>query len=583
MRLSASHAHMPPHPYSDTHHLALRNGDGSMKGPLRFLEFLIYTGSRKARNPHPSDFSLGERPAPDSGSPDQREGGQAPSSVLGDISPCLDDSVAKVREVFTLPDNGDIVLREFTVASDPPVRAAVVYVEGLVMSAMMNEFVLNALMVTGSLVSDPGKDMLQLIQARLLPNNQVSTHRCWAEVMTPLLMGMVLLLVDGLDVGILAESKGWEHRTVGVPLTEQVVRGPQEGFNESLRVNTALLRRRLRTPKLIMEHKFVGRLSQTSIAICYVQGIAAPKLVDEVKRRLGSLDVDYVPDSGYIEQYIEDRPASLFPQTATTERPDRVAACLAEGNVALIVDGSPFVITLPAIFTSFFQSPEDYYLRWPYGLTLRLVRIVALFLALFLPGVWLALITFHAQMIPTPLLYSIAGTREALPFTLMVEVLLMEAGFELIREAGIRIPTLIGSTIGIVGALILGQAAVAASIVSPSLIIVVALTALGSFAVPSFAASFALRILRFPIIVLAGTLGFFGVAAGAFALVIHVVSLRSFGAPYLSTIAPARPSSDVAIMGPLYSMEKRPLFLHPGDVYRQPKRVRRWDEGGDGS
>lgn len=551
-----------------------------MKGPLKFLDFInsLFFKLFATKGDTPEGFSLGAREpirSKESKKMDQPEADA--ESKPSEISSSLETNLSHIKEVLSIPTSTDMILREFEISAPQKTKAFLVFIEGLASSLYINQFLLEPLMVTGELVAMEEMTLTERIEARLVHNNQLATKTNWDELIDGFLTGMTLLFIDGLDVGFLVESKGWEHRTVNTPITEQVVRGPQEAFTEHIRVNTALIRRRLRTPKFIIENIQLGRISRTSVALMYIDGIVNPKIVNEARRRLTSIDVDYVPDSGYIEQYIEDRPLSLFPQTGTTERPDRVASHLVEGSVGVMCDGSPFVVLLPAIFTTFFQSPEDYYLRYSYGLVLRLVRIFAMFLALFLPSIFVAITTFHPEMLPTPLLYAIAASRENLPFPLLIEMLLLEFGFELIREAGVRVPTAIGTTIGIVGALVLGQAAVSAAIVGPILIIVVAITALGSFAVPSFAASFSLRVLRFPLILLGGTLGFFGLAAGAFAIVLHLVSLTSFGVPFMSTIAPARPSRDVAVMGPLFSMEKRPLYLRPLDIIRQRPVVRSWD------
>lgn len=552
---------------------------GILKTPFVFAKYLFSRTGKAAESEKPTveslGFSLSSRPYADNGGDTDEQGA---SGKKTDISVSIDVNLEMLKKTLSIPANGDIVLREFVIPYKVPVRAAMLYVEGLVNSVIMNQFILEPLMLTSELTKDDENTLTlaEIVEKRLLPNNQVMASGSINKLLDSMLMGTGLLIVDGLDIAFAVESKGWEHRNVATPQVEQVVRGPQEAFNEVMRVNTALIRRRIRTPRLMAELITIGRLSKTSITVLYMKGITNEKLVKEVKRRISGIDIDFLPDSGYLEQFIEDSPISIIPQTISTERPDRAAAYLSEGNVVIIVDNSPFAIVVPAIFTSFFQSPEDYYMRWPFGLTMRLIRVVAMFIALFLPGIYVAITTFHQEMIPSSLLYAIASSREIVPFPVLAEVLVMEGAFELIREAGIRIPSAIGPTIGIVGALILGQAAVQAAIVSPILVIVIALTALGSFAVPSFASSFALRILRFPMTILAGILGFFGLAAGAFALVIHLVTLDSFGVPFMSTISPSRPSRDVTLRGPLWKMRKRPKFLRTEDPIRQEAIIRDW-------
>jgi len=337
----------------------------------------------------------------------------------------------------------------------------------------------------------------------------------------------------------------------------------------------------MRTPDLVSEILKVGTLSRVDCAVLYVEGLTNPKLVAEVKRRINAIKADHIQDTGVLEQFIEDRPLVLVPQTLSTERPDRMAAFLAEGHVGLLLDGSPFGLIVPVTFWSLLHAAEDHFLRWPFGTFLRIVRVAALGAALLLPAVYIAVTNFHPEMIPTDLLLAIAATREKVPFPTAVEVIIMEMSFELIREAGIRVPGVIGPTLGIVGALILGQAAVAASIVSPILVIIVALTALGSFAIPNFNMAFAARITRFAYIALAAAFGFYGIAAGVFVQMLIYVSTRSFGVPFMSPVAPfAQSSGDVVLRYPSWSMELRPPFLQTSPRERQPEVARGWTQAG---
>lgn len=496
----------------------------------------------------------------------------------------LDDNLEYIKQIFSIPANSDIIVREFEFGTKPPRRGALVFIEGLTDRETVNLAILEPLMVFAKFDQvEFGKRGWEAVMERLLPSSYIEAKRTFEEVIRYILTGMTALFVDGEQHAFIIETKKWERRGVESPLAEQVVRGPHEAFNETLRTNTALLRRRIRSPRLVMESLRVGTVSGTDVVISYIQGLVNPAVLDEVKRRLDAIKaaVDYIPDSGFIEEFIEDQPFALFPQTLATERPDRVGAFLSEGCVSILVDGSPNVLIVPTTFFAYFHSPEDYYLRWPFGAVLRVVRAIALASALFLPAFYIALATFHPEMIPTSLLLSIAASREVVPFPVFVEAILMEVSFELIREAGIRIPSPIGPTLGIVGAIVLGQAAVAASIVSPTLVIIVAITGLGSLALPSFPASFSVRLLRFPMMILAGAFGFYGIAAGAFALVVHITSLKSFGVPYMSPVAPLRPgtSPDVILRGPLWSMERRPSFLGPLDLVRQRNIVRSWVRG----
>jgi spore germination protein KA len=308
--------------------------------------------------------------------------------------------------------------------------------------------------------------------------------------------------------------------------------------------------------------------------------LANPKLVKEVKKRITQIKTDYIPETGILEEMIEDHPFSLIPQTIKTERPDRVTSMLVEGKVAILVDNNPFVMLVPAIFFDFLHSPEDHYIRFPYGLWLRIIRIAAIFITSLLPAFYVAIATFHQEMIPTDLLLAITASKERVPFPTIVEMLLMEFSFELVREAGVRVPGVIGPTLGIVGTLILGQAAVAANIVSPVLIIIVAVTGLSSYAIPNYNIAFGFRFMRFFFIFLAAVLGFFGISTGLFVLLCTVVSMKSFGVPFFAPIAPRTgPSYDLIVRHPEWNQELRPDYLQTLDVRRQPNISRKWSRG----
>ncbi|MCL4514670.1 MAG: spore germination protein [Firmicutes bacterium] len=551
----------------------------------------------------PESFSLGDRPighteengkeagqgqgegkgeGAEGGKEGQKEDGQPKKE--SDISPRLEENLKWLKGLFHVEKNSDIIIREFFLATDPPRKAALIFVEGLIDKKVIDLAVLQPLMLLAGLDKDakpegPGVEgPIEMVLKHLVPGTQVEKKATFAEVIDGMLKGASLLLVDGANSALLVETKGWEHRTVEKPTTEQTVKGPHEAFNEVVRVNTALIRRRIRSPHLIMEALKVGKLSSTDVVVAYIEGLTNPKLVEEIKRRIKAVETDFIPDSGYVEQYLEDAPFSPFPQFLSTERPDRVAAGLTEGQVAILTDGSPYTTMVPSTFTIFLQSSEDYYLRWPYSSLLRAIRLGALLIGVFLPAIYIAITTYHQEMIPTGLLLAIAASREKVPFPVLFEAVIMELSLELIREAGLRIPSAIGPTIGIVGALILGQAAVQANIVSPILVIIVAVTALGSFTAPNFLASFSLRFLRFPMMFLAGFLGLYGVAAGTMFLVLHMTALKSFGVPFLSPIAPYRPAAggDIILRAPLWLMEKRPSMYRPLDRRRQAPYVRTW-------
>lgn len=543
-----------------------------MAGIFRQLWHLF----RHNRSTIPDTFSLGDRRpyGPDAEKPEPSDG----------LSPRLEENLARLRAIFVSPTNVDLIIRRFTLGSSHR-QAFIAYLDGMTDRNAANFGILQPLMYLASAAIGGSGEQLTMdyVEQALLPGNQIKRVRTYTNLTQEIVGGSSVVVIDGLDQAVSVETKGWEHRTISEPKSESVVRGPQEGFVETLRPNTAAIRRQMRAPNLVTEIFTVGARSRADVALMYLYGVANPKLVKEVRRRVQAIGdkIDFVNDTGTLEQLIEDHPRALVPQTIATERPDRCAAFLNEGHVVLVMGTSPFALIIPATFTMFIHTAEDYYLRWPYGSFVRGVRFFAGFIALLLPAIYIAIVNYHQEMLPTDLLLAIATARENVPFPAIVEVLIMEGSFELIREAGVRIPSVIGPTLGIVGALILGQAAVAASIVSPILIIIVAVTALSSFAVPNYSAAFSLRVLRFVFIILAAFLGFFGMAFGITALSVHLVSLKSFGVPFMSPIAPYRPGNTDRVSRPsIFRQPYRPWYLRPMDTIRQRLSIRNWSPDG---
>lgn len=494
------------------------------------------------------------------------------------ISRDLDYNKDRIRQIYDLPKNKDIVIRELTIGVEPPVQAILVSMEGLSDKTIINRDILQPLMHPSNVHQELGKPIkIEYVQKRLLPGNQVTSHKTFKEITEGINYGSSALFVEGCNNAILVETKGWEHRGVGKPENEMVVRGPQEGFVEMLRVNTGLIRRYIRSSELTTEMIKVGDTSNTDVAVMYMRNIVNEQLLKEVKRRIASIRTSGIVDIGILEQFIEDSPWNVAPQTMATERPDRVAYMIMRGKIAILMDGNPYTLIVPTTLADQLHSQEDYYLRPLYGSLLRLVRAFAFYVAFLTPGVYLAIIMFHKEMIPTELMLSIMGARERVPFPSVLEVIVMEVSFELIREAGVRVPGVMGTTIGIVGALILGQAAVQANIVSPILVIIVAVTGLANFAVPSYSMQFGLRIVRFVYIALGYMMGFVGIVFGLFIHMHIMAHLKSFGVPYLAPMAPTTSTTgDVLLRKPVYSWEKRPDFLNTKKKDFQPKIARRW-------
>ena len=497
----------------------------------------------------------------------------------GLITNDLESNRKIIETLYGLPVNKDVVVREFELGTVPGIKAMLVFMDGLVDKEIINHLLQSLMLFSG--VERPGGRIADFVKENLLPGNQVQEVNSFKDVLKGVNFGDSAFFFEGSDRSLVVETKGIEHRSVDKPNTEQTVRGPQEGFGEILRVNTALIRKHARSGELTTEMFTVGERLPNDVAIMYLRDLANADLVNEVKRRINSIKIDFMMDSGMLEGMIEDSPYNLNPQTIATERPDRVAAYLAEGKVAILVNGSPQVLVVPCTMYAQLHTGEESYLRWQYGTFIRYVRLLAFYISFLLPGIYLSIILFHQEMIPTELLLAIAGNRERVPFPSVVELLLLEFSFELVREAGVRIPGVIGTTIGIVGALILGQASVQANIVSPILVVLVAVTGLSSFAVPNFALAFALRIYRFFYIMLGALLGFFGITIGLFVQILFTTNLQSFGVPYLSPSGPrTRLGYDVVFRLPLFFHETRPDYDNPQDVRRAPRISRGWIKRG---
>ncbi len=388
-----------------------------------------------------------------------------------------------------------------------------------------------------------------------------------------MLTGDVILFIDGFASALKIPDKGYPNMGVTKPDSEKVIRGSQEGFADSVKVNTALIRKRIRSTKVRVKEVKAGLYSHTNIDLVYMEGLIYPGLLEEIERRLDSYTIDGILDSGMIEQLAEDNWYSPFPQFQTTQRPDRAAIAVLEGRVVLLCDNSPTALILPTDYNSLLKTSDDYFNRFEIATLERLIRYAASFMALALPALYLAVTNFHTQILPTSLLLSFAAARQGVPFPAVVEVLLMELSFELLREAGVRLPGAMGNTIGIVGGLIIGQAAVEANLVSPIVVIVVAFTALSSFAIPNEELATAFRILKFYMIAMSAWLGLFGFLAASLSILIHLAGLKSFGIPYLMPYAGAelnhyQDERDSLIRYPLSMMRRRPIYTKRGERLR---------------
>jgi spore germination protein len=450
------------------------------------------------------------------------------------------------------------------------IQVALIYLSGIADLSLINEQIVKPLILTGIRENhsqvNPQKlkeEWLQQTSITIETKEGTELESCMIEVLS----GNTCLLVGGSEEVFVASTGKFPSRSVNEPSTEVLVRGPREGFIEDLETNLAMIRRYIKDLSFRIDKTNIGRRSFRKLAILYISDIANPQLVQEVKRRVNMIDVDDASDTGIIEQLIEEHSWSPFPQVQASERSDKAISALMSGRVVIVMDGTPFVLIAPMTFWMLAQSPEDYYERFPLGSFFRLIRLTALFIATFLPSLYVALISFHPGLIPPALVISIVASREGIPFPVFVEALIMEGSLEILREASLRLPKGIGQVIGIVGGLVIGQAAVEAEIVSAFLIIIVGLTAIASFTSPQYSGSIGIRLLRFPIMIMAGIYGLYGVILAFIFLGVHMVQIKSFGVPYMSPLAPIRlrDQQDTLVRLPFKYLKKRPMMLKTQD------------------
>lgn len=484
---------------------------------------------------------------------------QQDDSKYGQLTGHLYDDIKQLKGIFDR--SSDIVFYEFQLSGIQ--KGVLICLDGMIDSDIIDSDVMKPLLNVGKIIflsaDIPLRDMETFLQEQVIHVSQVSIGKTIQEAINHILDGDTVLLLDGVKQALFISTKGWDTRSIEEPSTEAVIRGPREGFTENLRTNTSLLRRRLKTSQLKMEAMKVGRLSNTNIVITYLDEVVESSLVAEVRERLNRIDIDAILESGYIEELIEDNPFSVFPQVNNTERPDKVAAYLLEGKIGILIDNTPFALLIPVTFYEMLQSSEDYYQHFMVSTVIRWLRFCMLGIALLLPSLYIAITTYHPEMLPTTLLLSVASGRETVPFPAFVEALIMEISFEGLREAGVRLPRTVGQAVSIVGALVIGQAAVQAGIVSAAMVIVVSITGISSFIFPVFSQGIAIRLLRFPMMICAATLGLYGILVACLILLIHMARLRSFGVPYLSPVAPLNLPSlkDIYVRVPWWGMVDR--------------------------
>ncbi len=511
----------------------------------------------------------------------------------------LDLNLKYVKSKYNTLINSDIVIREFLLnARNKQYNAFILYIDGMVDSQILNDFVLQPLMLRNrnntfdgpqnQITSNTSEnkvtvnkvkkfDLSTYIQDCLIPQNNLKTQTDFDEIFAGINSGNCALFVDTINICFDIDVKGFKQRSISKPENEIVIKGSHEAFVENIRTNTSLLRRLTNNENLIIENVKVGKVTKTNCALCYIQNIANDDLVAEANYRLNNLGVDSLLSAGELEQLLTETNILGVPKILVSERPDNAAKALLQGRVIIIVNGSPYALILPAVLIDFLSSPEDTNLKTIFANFLKVIRIISAFFALLLPGLYIAITSFHREIIPTELLYSILSSRQSVPFPIIFEILAMEISFEIIRESGLRVPSPIGPTLGIVGALVLGQATVSAGIVSPILIIIVAITGISSFAIPDFTFSFHLRYFRFAFILLGVLAGFLGIGIGIFIYLAALCDLETFGVSYTAPYAPVINSKNNGyLLSPIWKREYRATYLASKKEKRQNKISMKW-------
>ncbi len=494
------------------------------------------------------------------------------SEIASKIDQNISKDIKNNLKTFTeiIGTSNDIIIRHIVVGRKKPVKAALIYIDGLINYDIINSNIIKPLMQFDG-EFDFVSDNLNIrdLMHRIIYAGEMHEFDKFKDIIDGCLSGDTVIIFDGSEQALDISSKGWDKRNVTEPQTEAVIRGPREGFTENFRTNTALIRRKIKSPLLRMDHMEIGKQTKTAVCIAYLEGIAKPELIKTIKERLQNIKTDSILETGYIEQYIEDAPFSIFSTISYSEKPDVIAAKMLEGRAAIIVDGTPFVLTAPKLFIESFQSAEDYYTRTFHASFIRVIRYIAFFITMLGPSLYVAFSAYHQELIPTTLLFTMAQSREGVPFPAFFEAFLMILTFEILNEAGLRMPRPIGQAVSIVGALVIGEAAVSAGFVGAPIVIIIAITAVSGFVIPVIDSS--ISILRLIFVVLSAVMGGYGILIGFLGLLIHLAALTSFGIPFMGYIAPTKPGlmKDVFTRTFLWKMNRRPHGIVYKNIIRQ--------------
>jgi spore germination protein KA len=460
-----------------------------------------------------------------------------------------------------------VSIKKFYIGKENLIESAAIYITSLVDKEIIDRDLLPTLMFNADEASIPQSNSAEFICRRYITISNTSVEKDINIVIENIKSGRTALLISEFEDFITVDTSGGKYREITDPQNESTTKGPREGFVESLDINIGMLRRITLDSKLKVETYIVGRRSQTKVAIIYIDDIVDKAVLDEIKKRINSVDVDSITGTAMLEQFIEDSPYALFPQSFSTERPDAVKADIMEGKVGILVDGGSYAITLPSVFVQFFQGVEDYYHRTLVSSFIRIIRILSVFMVIFTTATYLTLIRYNVELIPIKFVAAISESREGIALSPLLEILLMEIVIEFLREGGLRLPPKIAGTLSVVGGIIIGNAALEAKIVSPSTLLIVGVSTIATFLVPNYEMSLSIRLIRFPMLFLADALGIFGIVTGCFIIMMHLLSLESYGVPYLTI--KSGDLKDIFIRAPLWQMDNRPEAIPNNNPIRQ--------------
>lgn len=493
------------------------------------------------------------------------------SQNLTDELPLLVKSIDANIELFTRIFQNDetLVVRRFQNKYLSTATCCVIYFDGMVNTEILNENIIQPILYQNLEEKINPNKLLDEIQSKIIVSSSIKMLVDIEKLVNSMIEGDTILLLDNYDQALSISTKGWKTRSISEPESARVVRGPKEGFTEAIMTNLTLIRRIIKNKDLKFKFKEIGERTRTKTCICYIEDLALEEILMEFEKRIDDINIDGILDSGYIQELIRDAPFSLFETVGYSERPDVVAAKLLEGRIALIVDGSPFVLTVPYVFIEGLQANEDYYNNFLFASFNRLLRSAAMIIAISLPAIYLAAVAYHQELIPTPLLLSISASRQGVPFPTSLSLLVMLIVFDVIREAGIRMPSAIGQAVNIVGTLVIGQAIVEAKLVSAPVVIIAAVSGIMKLLSPTTIGPIA--IIRLFLLLFASLMGIYGYLFGMILIIVHLMGIRSFGVPYMLGLSSMKNHNgqDIWIRAPWWSMTLRPKIIGAKNLVRQ--------------